>query len=56
MAIQVNLWCFLHVSLGFGTKYTWIFIIKIFAINLPSSYISYLFTIAFLGVHTFFTA
>ena len=34
--IQVNLCCLLYISLGFGTKFTWIVIIKIFAINLPS--------------------
>jgi len=32
--IQVNLCCLLHVSLGFGTKFTWIVVIKNFAISL----------------------
>jgi len=31
----MNLCCLLQVLLGFGTKFTWIFIIKTFAINLP---------------------
>jgi len=34
--IQVNLCCLLHVSLGFGTKFTWIVVIKNFVISLPS--------------------
>jgi len=33
---QVNLCCLLHVSLEFGTKFTWIVVIKIFAISLQS--------------------
>jgi len=33
--IQVNFCCLLHVSLGFGTKFTWIVVIKNFAISLP---------------------
>ena len=42
----MNLCCLLQVSLGFGTKFTWIVIIKIFAINLPSQ--------PFLGCHLWF--
>jgi len=36
ITIQVNLCCFLHVSLGLGTKFTLIAVIKKFAISLPS--------------------
>ena len=40
MTIQVNLCCLLHVSLRFGTKFTWIVVIKIFAINpLPQPFL-----------------
>ena len=49
--IQVNLCCLLQVSLGFGTKFTWIFIIKNCAINLPSQ----LFLGCHLRFHIFFT-
>jgi len=35
-AIQLNLCCLPHVSLQFGTKFTRIVVIKIFAISLPS--------------------
>ena len=34
-SIQVNLCCLLHVSLRFGTKFTWIVVIKIFTFSLP---------------------
>ena len=34
--IQVNLCCLLYVSLWFGTKFTWIVIIKFFVFSLPS--------------------
>jgi len=34
--IQENLCCLLPISLGFGTKFIWIAIIKIFTIDLPS--------------------
>jgi len=36
MTIQVNLCCILHISLGFGIKFTWNVIIKIFTISLSS--------------------
>ena len=35
-AIQANLCCLLQTSLGIGTKFTWIIVIKNFAIILPS--------------------
>jgi len=62
MTIQVNLFCLLHILLGFGTKFTWIAVIKIFAISLPSSHFlaatldfTSFFTMAFLGVtHLFY--
>jgi len=38
MTIHMNLCCLLHISLGFGTKFTWIVISKIFAISLPSNH------------------
>ena len=44
--IQVNLCSLLQVSLGFSTKFTWIVVIKSFAINLPSQ--------PFLGRHLWF--
>ena len=48
--IQVNLCCLLHVSLLFGTKFTWIVIIKIYAFSQPSqSFLGYYF-----GFHIFF--
>ena len=51
----------LHVSLWFGTKFTWIVVIKIYAISLPSQpflavtldFTSF-FTITFLGAAPFF--
>jgi len=62
MTIQVNLCCLLHVSLGFDTKFTWIVVIKIFAISLPSNHFlaayfdfTSFFTKAFLGATHFFT-
>jgi len=59
--IQVNLCCLLHVSLKFGTKFTWIVVIKNFAISLLPSQpflghhlgFHILFTIAFLELHPF---
>ena len=42
--ILVNLCCLPHVSLRFSTKLTWIVVIKIFAISLPSQWISHLFS------------
>jgi len=48
--IQANLCCLLHVSLGFGTKFTWIVVIKIFSINLPPQP----FLGRHLGFHIFF--
>jgi len=45
--IQVNLCCLLHISLWFGTKFTWIVVIKNFAISLP-------FLGHHLGFHIFF--
>ena len=60
MTIQVNLHCLLHVSLGFGTKFTRIVVIKIIAINIPTQpflghYLGFLifFTLAFRGLHSF---
>jgi len=50
MAIQVNLCCLIHTSLGFSTKFIWIAAIKIFAINLPSQP----FLGRHLGFHIFF--
>jgi len=49
--IWVNLCCLLHVSLGFGNKSTWIVVIKVFAISLPSSH----FLAATLNFKSFFT-
>jgi len=53
MTIQVNLCCLLHVSLGFGAKFTRIVVIKHFAITaiscLPLDFTSF-FTMAFLGL------
>jgi len=48
--IQVILCC-LHVSLGFGTKFTWIVVIKNLAFSLPSQQ----FLAATLGFTSFFT-
>jgi len=44
--IQVNLCCLIPASLGIGTKFTWIVIIKIFVTDLPSQ--------PFLGRHLYF--
>jgi len=55
--IQVNLCCLLHISLGFGTKFTWIVAIRIFAISLKPSYFLVatldFISIAFLGAAHF---
>ena len=51
VTIQVNLCCLLHVSLGFGTKLTWIAVIKFFAICLTSQS----FLGSHFGYHIFFT-
>jgi len=51
MTIQVLLCYLLHASLGFGTKFTWIVIIKIFAIIL----LSQPFLGCHLGFHIFFS-
>ena len=48
--IQANLCCHLQVSLGFSPKFTWIVVIKIFTINLPSQP----FLGRLLGFHIFF--
>jgi len=65
LTIQANLCCILHVSLEFGTKFTWIVVIKIFAINLLYHHSHFLattldftpfFTMVFLGATHFFTA
>jgi len=59
--IQANLCCLLHVSLRNGTKFTWIVVIEIFAINLPAQpflgrHIGFhiFFTVAFFGAAHFF--
>jgi len=44
------IFCLLHVSLGFGTKFTWIVVIKHFTISLPSQP----FLGRHLGFHIFF--
>jgi len=47
LTIQVNLCCLLHISLGFGTKFTWIVVIKNFVITAifwPPPWISQLFS------------
>jgi len=53
--IQVNLCCLLHVSLGFGTKFTRIVVIKILPLTYHHSH--FLATaLDFLGPQIFFTA
>jgi len=61
--IQENLCGLLHVPLGFGTKFTQIVIIKIFAINIPPQpflgrHLGFhiFFPIAFLGIAHFFNS
>ena len=61
--IQVNLCVLLQVSLGLGTKFTWIVVIKIFAIELLSQpflgrhlWFHVFFHPGILGPHPFFTA
>jgi len=48
MTIQVNLCCLLCIPLGFGTKFIWIVVIKIFVISLQP------FLGRYLGFHIFF--
>ena len=58
--IKVNLCCLLHISLGLGTKFTWIIIIKKIAINLQNHHSHFLattldFTSFFIIGTSFFT-
>ena len=61
ITIQVNLCCLLHASLGFGTKFTWIIVIKFLLLIyhrshfLATTWISLLFSQwPSWGLHSFF--